>query len=272
MEHVAECPTRWITRDLPGLTFQSEVLPAPCLRRSSIVLLFLTGRWFELPHRDISTSDWMGNVSVGRNWLRRFSVFDRRVRFLEIDVTSYLTSEKRSVWSVVLGNGWYNCHTHEVWHFDKASWRDYPKFRFELEMMENCFWSAIALGRLLPEVCCLTGFATANIMMRVSNPQDGACRILTTLTGTGSHNFTCRRHFGQAECAVLPSYGTACSDSNRTYGKPSRCGFWCKPDRVVPNFRSSFNRNTFYHSILRTADFGRQPITTPCGTTRPICS
>ena len=28
-----ECRARWITRDLPGLTFQSEVMPAPCLRR-----------------------------------------------------------------------------------------------------------------------------------------------------------------------------------------------------------------------------------------------
>lgn len=139
MGNAAECRARWIARDLPGLTFQSKVVPAPCLRREfdcpairekAVVRIAAPG-YFDLR---------LDGQRVGRQELApTVSVFDRRVRFLEIDVTAQLRPGKRSVWSVVLGNGWYNCHTHEVWHFDKASWRDYPKFRFELEIDGELF-------------------------------------------------------------------------------------------------------------------------------------
>ena len=39
----------------------------------------------------------------------------------------------RNTIAVILGNGWYNCQTQEVWHFDKAPWQDDPKLLFELE-------------------------------------------------------------------------------------------------------------------------------------------
>ncbi len=149
-----ECRARWITRDLPGLTFQSEVMPAPCLRREfdcpavfrkALVRIAAPGYCdLRLDGGRIDRSELAPTVSV----------FDRRVRFLEIDVTGRLVPGKRSAWSAVLGNGWYNCHTHEVWHFDKAPWRDYPKFRFELEIDGELFLASnrswrIATGGLL---------------------------------------------------------------------------------------------------------------------------
>lgn len=149
-----ECRARWITRDLPGLTFQSEVMPAPCLRREfdcpavfrkALVRIAAPGYCdLRLDGGRIDRSELAPTVSV----------FDRRVRFLEIDVTGRLVPGKRSAWSAVLGNGWYNCHTHEVWHFDKAPWRDYPKFRFELEIDGELFLASdrswrVATGGLL---------------------------------------------------------------------------------------------------------------------------
>ena len=58
--------------------------------------------------------------------------YDIRTRFLEYDVTTFLTQGRNTI-AVVLGNGWYNCQTREVWHFDKAPWQDDPKLLFELE-------------------------------------------------------------------------------------------------------------------------------------------
>ena len=58
--------------------------------------------------------------------------YDKRVRYVVYDVTEYLRSGDNVI-AVVLGNGWYNAHTAEVWHFDKSSWSDYPKFLLQME-------------------------------------------------------------------------------------------------------------------------------------------
>lgn len=59
------------------------------------------------------------------------SVYDRRSRYVVHDLDKYLTEGENTI-GVLLGNGWYNCGTDEVWRFKNAHWRDYPKFIFEL--------------------------------------------------------------------------------------------------------------------------------------------
>ena len=59
--------------------------------------------------------------------------FDKRVRFVTHDVTKMLRKGKNAV-GVMLGNGWYNSHTADVWHFDKAPWRDHPKLMLQLDI------------------------------------------------------------------------------------------------------------------------------------------
>ncbi|HMP76097.1 MAG TPA: family 78 glycoside hydrolase catalytic domain [Kiritimatiellia bacterium] len=59
--------------------------------------------------------------------------YDRRVRYVVHDVTAHLR-EGINALGVMLGNGWYNCFTPDVWHFDKAAWRDYPKLWLELQV------------------------------------------------------------------------------------------------------------------------------------------
>lgn len=57
--------------------------------------------------------------------------FDRRALVVRYDLTGRLNSGLNVI-GVVLGNGWYNCHGADEWNFDKASWRDHPKFRLQL--------------------------------------------------------------------------------------------------------------------------------------------
>ena len=52
--------------------------------------------------------------------------YDHHDSYIEYDV-SRLLKPGRNAAVVLLGNGWYNCHTTETWSFDKAPWRDWPK-------------------------------------------------------------------------------------------------------------------------------------------------
>jgi alpha-L-rhamnosidase len=60
--------------------------------------------------------------------------YDRRVRYVTHRVEDCLQPGVNAV-GVMLGNGWYNCSTPDVWHFDKASWRDYPKLLLQIEIV-----------------------------------------------------------------------------------------------------------------------------------------
>lgn len=57
--------------------------------------------------------------------------FDKHVCYIEYDVADLLQAGKNAI-TVLLGNGWYNCQTEEVWNFVKAPWRDHPKMLCEL--------------------------------------------------------------------------------------------------------------------------------------------
>ena len=61
------------------------------------------------------------------------TVFNQRVSYISYDVTGLVKTGKNAV-TVLLGNGWYNCHTADVWGFDKASWRDWPKLLCDIEI------------------------------------------------------------------------------------------------------------------------------------------
>lgn len=59
--------------------------------------------------------------------------YDRRVRSVAHDVTALLREGANAI-GVMLGNGWYNAFTADVWHFDKATWRDEPKLWMRMEV------------------------------------------------------------------------------------------------------------------------------------------
>lgn len=60
--------------------------------------------------------------------------YDSHAGYIVHDISTYLVSGRNTV-GVILGNGFYNCPASGSWHFDKATWRDYPKMI--LEVTEN---------------------------------------------------------------------------------------------------------------------------------------
>ncbi len=56
-----------------------------------------------------------------------YTRFDKRNLYATFDITSLLKEGKNS-FGVLLGNGWYNHQSTAVWYFDKAPWRDRPRF------------------------------------------------------------------------------------------------------------------------------------------------
>ena len=70
----------------------------------------------------------VGNHQLDPTYTR----FDRRNLYVTHDVTALL-NENNAI-GVLLGNGWFNHQSKAVWHFDKASWRDRPKFCMDLKI------------------------------------------------------------------------------------------------------------------------------------------
>lgn len=65
-----------------------------------------------------------------------FTNYDKTVLYNVYDVTTYIKAGDNAA-GVMLGNGWYNSTSKEVWGFDKAPWRDDPTLRFQLEIEYN---------------------------------------------------------------------------------------------------------------------------------------
>ncbi|MCC5844988.1 MAG: family 78 glycoside hydrolase catalytic domain [Verrucomicrobia bacterium] len=127
---------RWI--GIPGaVLFNSTrpVLPAPLFRKSftmdgaprSARIRICGLGYYELYLNGEKVGDHVLDPGVTQ--------YDRRVLFVEYDVCGFLRPGLNVV-GVILGNGWYNCFTPASWNFDKASWRDYPKFLLDLEVNE----------------------------------------------------------------------------------------------------------------------------------------
>lgn len=126
---------RWIGRGCIG-DWRAKVMPAPFFRKtftwkktaSKIEVCICGLGYYEL---------YLNGHKVGDHVLDPVVThYDKRVRYLVYDVTEYM-KEGDNVLGVILGNGWYNCHTPDVWHFDKASWRDYPKMQLRMTEAEQ---------------------------------------------------------------------------------------------------------------------------------------
>ncbi len=124
----------WIGAGDCQADWRSPVQPPPYFRKEfdfsgGTAKAFVCGLgYFEL---------WVNGKRAGDSVLDPVvSQYERHVRYLEFDLSPLLVSGRNTV-GIVLGGGWYNCDTPDVWHFDKAPWRDYPKLIFELESEEK---------------------------------------------------------------------------------------------------------------------------------------
>ena len=62
-----------------------------------------------------------------------YTRYDKRALYVTYDVTDVLQRGQNAV-GVMLGNGWYNCHTKAVWNFHEAPWRAAPKLLLQLRV------------------------------------------------------------------------------------------------------------------------------------------
>jgi alpha-L-rhamnosidase len=132
MKTPAFSQARWISRRTGDLVnWGAPVLPAPYLRKTftwdhmgaSATLRICGLGFYELYLNGRRVGDQVLDPVV--------SQYDKHTRYVVHDVTDYLV-EGENVVGVILGNGWYNCHTPNAWHFARASWRDYPKLLLEM--------------------------------------------------------------------------------------------------------------------------------------------
>lgn len=116
-----------------GRTESTEYEPAPMLRKRFEVRgavarasLYVCG----LGYGEVS----INGRRVGEAVLDpAFTRYDRRVLYVTHDVTRLLGSG-RNVIGVVLGTGWFNCHTKAVWNFHGAPWRMSPRLLLQLHV------------------------------------------------------------------------------------------------------------------------------------------
>jgi alpha-L-rhamnosidase len=119
---------QWIAR-----TTDTNANPAPLLRRAFL----LNGRvkrarayvcglgYYEL---------YLNGRKVGDHLLDPgYTRYDRRALYVTYDVTDGLKRGANAV-GVILGNGWFNCHTKAVWDFHQAPWRAAPKLLLQLRV------------------------------------------------------------------------------------------------------------------------------------------
>ncbi len=84
--------------------------------------------------------------------------YSKTVPYQSFDITPLLRKGRRNVVSIELGNGWYNVMERDVWGWQNASWRAWPRVRMNLLMrtvsgqstwlVTNSTWQASAGPRL----------------------------------------------------------------------------------------------------------------------------
>jgi len=135
---------RWIASPSGGVTnWEAQVLPAPFFRKTFILndkdskaksKVYICGLgYYELYLNGRKVSDHVLDPVV--------TIYDKHVGYVVYDLNKYLI-EGCNVIGVILGNGWYNCHTPDVWHFDKAYWRDYPKLLLQMDINDETVLSS----------------------------------------------------------------------------------------------------------------------------------
>lgn len=131
--HADDWTARWIGREgvFQG-NWEAPVLSAPLFRRTvhlSSVPTRARAYFCGLGYSELIVN----GRKVGDSVLDPIvTQYDQHAGYRTLDITDYLVAGENVI-GALLGNGWYNCHTPDVWHFDKARWRDYPKMLLQVE-------------------------------------------------------------------------------------------------------------------------------------------
>jgi len=74
-----------------------------------------------------------GNRVIDEELATPFTKYDARLLYSTYDVTDLLTEGDNAL-GALIGNGWYNCFTQDVWNSKQASWRHIAKLIAELHI------------------------------------------------------------------------------------------------------------------------------------------
>ncbi|MDB6027599.1 MAG: alpha-rhamnosidase [Verrucomicrobiales bacterium] len=124
----ADWNAKWI-----GRTTDTNYQAAPFLRRAFSVekkikeaRVYICGLGYYELH--------LNGAKVGNHLLDPgYTRYDKRDLYVTYDVTENLKRGNNAI-GVILGTGWYNCHTRAVWNFHEAPWREAPKLLLSLEI------------------------------------------------------------------------------------------------------------------------------------------
>ena len=126
---------KWIKHpDMNPFVFdwRAPTLPAPVFRKSFMLSALPEGKM----HASVCGLGffefYLNGVKVSESLVPAMSRYDVRCRYRKYEVSSLL-KKGCNVICIILGNGLFNSQTPEVWHFDKAEWRDYPKMIFWMQ-------------------------------------------------------------------------------------------------------------------------------------------
>lgn len=121
--------SQWICRTYKG-TDISEPVPAPLFRKTvTLNKKVLKARAFicGLGYHELSVN----GIKIGDEVLSpAFTRYDQTVMYNTCDITSAMKCGENAI-GIILGNGWYNCFTSEVWDYRQAPWRHHPKLLFQ---------------------------------------------------------------------------------------------------------------------------------------------
>lgn len=107
--------------------------PAPIFRRHFLVEKGLNSAVLKVCALGLGKFYFNGKPLTDDLYISPFSDYTKTLWFNEYDVTDKLSVGENLV-AVALGNGFYNENLSTGWDFDKAPWRDSPKFYFCLEL------------------------------------------------------------------------------------------------------------------------------------------
>ncbi|HBQ64689.1 MAG TPA: alpha-L-rhamnosidase, partial [Clostridiales bacterium] len=124
---------RWIAASRGGLFTRSDGSPEPLFRYEfTLRALPVKARAYicGLGYHELTVNGRKMSDDVLAPGVTRY---DASVLYQTLDVTPALTAGANAV-GVMLGDGWYNCFTQEVWDFKQAPWRDFAKLLFEMHV------------------------------------------------------------------------------------------------------------------------------------------
>ena len=123
---------QWISRPRTNIG-PSDLPPAPMLRRT--IKLGKAVIWARTYVCGLGYYElYINGHKIGDEVLApAFTRYDERMLYQTHDVTNVFTIGENAI-GVILGNGWYNCFTKDVWDFQQAPWRDQPKLLIQIHI------------------------------------------------------------------------------------------------------------------------------------------